>query len=298
MLTESMTKNVKCEEYWGLGRPRPTSDSKGSVRGWCKKVRVGQTDVREEGGEGRKSIATVKFLPVGGTPPENFEVTVPEHNHVVRLADAVLVAAGRQPSTRTAVGFLDSESLFREIKTSSELETLSSNLQVHVIELPEEKSGAYFVAVVNVGHPQLPEPLHRRPTKWPFALNLLRTLNYDQIYETILSRLQDVCPPAPEEDADGRPWWVWDQEQDKLEQLARENWGTARGRYPEVMKGKNPGWNWTRDGKHYYFRIHKVDEADNHLRNDGLPMPGWTQGLNHLQVEFHPLYARKAMASL
>ena len=33
--------------------------SDGSVREWCRKFKEGQTDVHDEGGHGRKSVATV-----------------------------------------------------------------------------------------------------------------------------------------------------------------------------------------------------------------------------------------------
>ncbi|XP_047738849.1 uncharacterized protein LOC125178645 [Hyalella azteca] len=133
------------------------------------------------------------------------------------LTHKVHAAAAVPPDTHVLVGRLDDAGVFRELGDDAPAPPDASLL---ALEAPALKSSAYFLAVVNVGTPQLVHPPTSIPPVLPFSLPLLRTLNYDQIYDAVLARLGALCPPPPEE-VNGRPWWVWDDPQHQQERQAR-----------------------------------------------------------------------------
>lgn len=208
---------------------------------------------------------------------------------------------GTDKNTRALIGRIDQENIFRECVEESFPEMLSclgEDGSLYAVEVPIRESPLHFDILVNVGVPQVKQAVTWGPDtlRTPRVLRLLRLANYDSMYESVRSALQEACPFLPDYDTtdqEGLPWWVWTEEQDREEHEAREVWAVRGRRYPEVKKGKNPNCNWVQGNKHYFFRLYKVDHPDEHLLNDGLPSPAWGQGLHHLCLEYHPLYARK-----
>ncbi|XP_042226967.1 ubiquitin carboxyl-terminal hydrolase 15-like isoform X1 [Homarus americanus] len=123
----------------------------------------------------------------------------------------------------------------------------------------------------------------------PFFVRIQKTATYDQVYEAIMEGFGDriVIPPESDE------WWVWQSpEDDKEEEEIRKTYCT----YPSSVYTKTDLTNkknrWTKNGKHYLFRMYKKAAFDEGLPNHDKAQEVFMNG-EPLTLEFHPLYARK-----